>query len=108
MRPFDASSGTAPAQGKWQVTEDLTREVYWRQDGQELLYLTMDREAETRNNRNYWSTWSTWDRFLLSGGEMCPFRTLLCVCERVSLAFRLLFSYAPHAQPVKSPQRQRL
>ena len=48
MRPFDAPSGTGPAEGKWQVTEDLTREVYWRQDGKELLYLTPDRESGTR------------------------------------------------------------
>ena len=49
MRPFDVSLGTAPAeapaQGKWQVTEDGASAAYWRQDGKELLYLTQDRET---------------------------------------------------------------
>ena len=49
VRPFDASSGTPPTEEKWQVTEDLTPEVYWRQDGKELLYLTQDRDAQTRD-----------------------------------------------------------
>ncbi len=49
VRPFDASLGTAPAEGKWQVTEDGASAAYWRQDGKELLYLTQDRETTDLN-----------------------------------------------------------
>ena len=45
VRPFDAASGTAPAERKRQITEDGAGSAYWRQDGEELLYLTLDREA---------------------------------------------------------------
>ena len=45
VRPFDAASGRAPVEGKWQVTEDGAFEASWRQDGKELLYLTVDRET---------------------------------------------------------------
>ena len=45
VRPFDAASGTAPAERKWQITEDGAFEASWRQDGKELLYLTLDRET---------------------------------------------------------------
>ena len=45
VRPFDAASGTAPVEGKWQVTEDGVGSAYWRRDGKELLYLTQDRET---------------------------------------------------------------
>ena len=49
VRPFDASSGTAPAEETWQVSEGFASQAFWRQDGQELFYMTLDRE--TRNVR---------------------------------------------------------
>ncbi len=44
VRSFDASSGTAPAEETWQVTEDGARLAFWRQDGKEIIYVTRDRE----------------------------------------------------------------
>lgn len=44
VRPFDPASGTTPP-GTWQITEGGGFEAFWRQDGHELLYLTLDRET---------------------------------------------------------------
>ena len=49
VRSFDASSGTAPAEETWQVTEDGARLAFWRQDGKEMFYLTADRETRDVN-----------------------------------------------------------
>ncbi len=40
VRSFDASSGTAPAEETWQVTENGARLAYWRQDGKEMFYVS--------------------------------------------------------------------
>ena len=45
VRPFDASSGTAPTDEKWPVPSPGAFYGSWRQDGQELLYLSLDRET---------------------------------------------------------------
>jgi len=49
VRPFDAASGTAPAEETWQVSDGFACQASWRQDGQELFYLTLD--SETRDVR---------------------------------------------------------
>ena len=46
VRPFDASSGTAPTDEKWQITEDgVDQMIGWRQDGQEVFYMSQDSET---------------------------------------------------------------
>ncbi|MEE8251245.1 MAG: hypothetical protein V3R24_05870, partial [Gemmatimonadales bacterium] len=45
VRSFDASSGTAPAEETWQVTDDGARLAFWGQDGKEIIYVTQDRET---------------------------------------------------------------
>ena len=41
VRPFDATSGTAAGDGKWQVSkDDAVGMIFWRQDGNEMYFLT--------------------------------------------------------------------
>jgi Tol biopolymer transport system component len=43
VRPFDAASGTPPAEGKWRVSKDGGDSmVAWRNDGKEIYYLHND------------------------------------------------------------------
>ena len=45
VRPFDPSSGAAPAEPKWQVSRDGAQGsifISWRADGKELYYSTFD------------------------------------------------------------------
>src|SRR5271170_3491875 len=43
VRPFDSTSGTPPAEGKWRVSKDGGDSmIAWRADGKELYYLHND------------------------------------------------------------------
>jgi predicted lipoprotein with Yx(FWY)xxD motif len=43
VRPFDSTSGTPPAEGKWRVSKDGgDGMIAWRADGRELYYLHND------------------------------------------------------------------
>jgi Tol biopolymer transport system component len=43
VRPFDSTSGTPPAEGKWRVSKDGgDMMITWRDDGRELYYLHND------------------------------------------------------------------